>query len=330
MIFKVEWEHAHSLHQVSDELIVSMLQQMCPEQTLESHRVMSGGCANINVQCKFVGMPEPQLLRIYLRDHEAAYREQALGELLYQSVPMPRIMHIGHLEAYCFALVQFKQGQSLRDVLLGDVHCDMTRLMEDVGQVLARIHAVTFGKSGFFDRNLQISSSCTGEAMLAFVQSCLQDTLVVVHLSDQVRGEIDTYFKKYADLLPDDTECGLVHADFDPSNLLVACVDGSWQVTGVLDWEFAFSGSVLCDVANMLRYAHHMPPAYEQSFLAGLCSSGIVLPGDWRITVHLLNLLSLLDCLRRGDPMNRPLQYADIKKLITHILHALARCGAKR
>jgi len=25
-----------------------------------------------------------------------------------------------------------------------------------------------------------------------------------------------------------------------------------WKISGILDWEFTFSGSTLCDVANML------------------------------------------------------------------------------
>ena len=94
-------------------------------------------------------------------------------------------------------------------------------------------------------------------------------------------------------------------------------------MTGVLDWEFSFSGSVLCDVANMLRYAHQMPAVFEESFLQGLHSGGIHLVGDWRISVHMLNLLSLLDCLVRGDPKNRPNQCTDIRGLIDHILEEL-------
>lgn len=62
---------------------------------------------------------------------------------------------------------------------------------------------------------------------------------------------------------------------------------------------------------------------YEQSFLQGLQDSGIKLPNNWCITIHLLNLLSLLDCLVRSDPRNRPNQCKDIKELIGHILEKL-------
>jgi len=107
-------------------------------------------------------------------------------------------------------------------------------------------------------------------------------------------------------------------------------VDGTWKVTGILDWEFSFSGSMLCDVANMLRYAHHMSSQFEEAFLRGLSTGGISLPANWRITVHMLNLLSLLDCLVRSDPEDRPNQCADIRELIIHIIRRLNEAKINR
>jgi aminoglycoside/choline kinase family phosphotransferase len=50
----------------------------------------------------------------------------------------------------------------------------------------------------------------------------------------------------------------LVHADFNPKNILVRGA----SVAAVLDWEFAFSGTPLFDVGNMLRFAERYPPGY--------------------------------------------------------------------
>ena len=48
------------------------------------------------------------------------------------------------------------------------------------------------------------------------------------------------------------TRVALVHADVNPKNLLVDPATGG--VTGVLDWEFAYAGSPLGDVGNLLRF----------------------------------------------------------------------------
>ena len=73
----------------------------------------------------------------------------------------------------------------------------------------------------------------------------------------------------------------------------------------------------------MLRYAHHMPSEYEKAFLHGLKNGGVQLPENWRISILLLNLLSILDCLTRDPPAKRPNQCADICDLISFIIQHL-------
>jgi aminoglycoside phosphotransferase (APT) family kinase protein len=116
-------------------------------------------------------------------------------------------------------------------------------------------------------------------------------------LDPSVIAEIKESIDQHASLFPNSDEKHLVHGDFDPANILVDKINGSWVVTGILDWEFAFSGSCLWDVANMLRYAHKMPHKFQDAFLKGLADGGVTLPENLRITVNLLNLLLLLDIL---------------------------------
>ncbi len=73
----------------------------------------------------------------------------------------------------------------------------------------------------------------------------------------------------------------------------------------------------------MLRYAHKMPPEFQNSFIEALQKNGIKLPAHWSTTIHLLNLSSLLDLLKRSDPKDHPHRCADIRELINHILSKL-------
>lgn len=125
--------------------------------------------------------------------------------------------------------------------------------------------------------------------------------------------KIYQHLERYDFLFPDHTENHLVHADYDPANILVQHIQGEWKISAILDWEFAFSGSTLCDVANMLRYAHHMPTEFEEAFIQGLQNGGVQLAENWRITMCLLNLLALLDCLTRSPTDNRPNQCSDFR-----------------
>jgi Ser/Thr protein kinase RdoA (MazF antagonist) len=212
-------------------------------------------------------------------------------------------------------------GIPLRDLLLGNEPHDLSAIMYEVGMMLASIGIHEFPHAGFFDKELNVIPP--SDNYLNFAKNCLKHETVLSVLTSETVLKINHALSYYGHLFPDENEKHLVHADFDPANILVHKVDGAWKVSGVLDWEFAFSGSMLCDVANMLRYAHKMPPAFQDAFLKGLSSGGVTLPRNWLITVQLLNLLSLLDCLQRSDPKNRHHQCADIFELISHILREL-------
>ena len=66
-----------------------------------------------------------------------------------------------------------------------------------------------------------------------------------------------------------------------------------------------------------------MPPEFQNSFIEALQKNGIKLPAHWSTTIHLLNLSSLLDLLKRSDPKDHPHRCADIRELINHILSKL-------
>jgi len=319
-MFKANWEKASVTYQLPEGMVKKMVRLAYPDKKLTSHELLAGGCTNLNIQILFEHEKNPLLLRIYLRDKNAAYREQKIAALLKKTAQAPLTHYIGELEGYHFAITEFIPGISLRDLLLGESPYYLSEIMHEVGAILAKITAHQFSKPGFFDTELNVIPHSSSDNYLIFTKNCLKNETVLSVLTPDVILKISQTFDRYSHLLLDETEKHLVHADFDPANILVNKVDGFWQVSGILDWEFSFSGSVLCDVANMLRYAHKMPREFQNAFLNGLVGGGITLPDNWRTTVNLLNLLSLLDCLKRSTPQDQPNQCVDIVELIDHIL----------
>lgn len=289
--------------------------------------MISGGCANLNIKITLQGEPQPYILRVYLRDKDAAYREQNLGELLKDRVPLPQVYFVGDLRDHRFAITAFIPGITLRDLLLGDEVYDMEQLMEEAGKILAKIQTVKFPCSGFFGKDLSIQDPITNTGYVDYAKECLKHPTVIDTLGQDVILKISTVLERYASLFPDETQTYLLHGDYDPANLLVDRANGRWKISCVLDWEFAFSGSPLQDVANMLRYAHHMPKIYETSFITGLQNGGVNLPEDWRLRIDLLNLIALLDPPDCLDRIQRPNRCADICELIEHILSRIVSDG---
>lgn len=99
----------------------------------------------------------------------------------------------------------------------------------------------------------------------------------------------------------------LVHSDFGARNILVrktGTEGGKWVVAGVIDWEFAFSGSPLIDVANFLRYERRASPLREPHFSQGFVEHGGKLPRDWRHVVRVIDLTALCEMLTRDEKLD--------------------------
>jgi len=323
MVFKDDWEKIGDGSNISSNLIACMISKAFPNDKLLFKEIISGGCANFNVKFRLKGNENLYVLRIYVRDKDAAFREQKLSSLLRSIIPIPNVNYVSDYGDYRFSITEFLSGITLREFLLSKEPRSVGAIMFDVGIVLSQIATHVFPCAGFFDNDLNIIRNTWQNDYLFFVRECLKSEMIITHLDARDVLRINLLFDNHMNFLPSEKEKHLVHGDFDPANILVDKIDGDWKITGVLDWEFSFSGSVLCDVANMLRYEHQMPPAFKDEFVRGLKSGDINLPENWRITCDLLNLISLLDCLARSDPKNNVNRCADICALIKYITGSL-------
>ena len=85
----------------------------------------------------------------------------------------------------------------------------------------------------------------------------------------------------------------LVHGDFRKQNILVRPDGNAWTVSAILDWECAFTGSQMFDVALFLRYERPEQPVAEPSFSRGFLDGGGRLCDDWRDAIRVVDLESL-------------------------------------
>lgn len=138
--------------------------------------------------------------------------------------------------------------------------------------------------------------------MPRFVDLCLASTELQQRMPAELRDRTHALIWSYAsqlDLL--DNQTCLVHGDFSRRNLLVERLRERWKVTAVLDWEFAVSGSPLCDMGNFLRYERDSRPLAEPHFSSGYLHAGGTLPDDWRRRTRLVDLVALCEMLTRDQ-----------------------------
>jgi aminoglycoside phosphotransferase (APT) family kinase protein len=93
-------------------------------------------------------------------------------------------------------------------------------------------------------------------------------------------------------------------------------------VAAVLDWEFAFAGPPLVDLAVFLRHRETLPAAYTAGVLAGYAAAGGSVPADWAVQTRLLDLLNL--CSMLAQPGGGAARSRDLGALVGATLHPVA------
>jgi aminoglycoside phosphotransferase (APT) family kinase protein len=230
--------------------------------------------------------------------------EAALAQRLRGVVPVPEVVAAdpaGSAAGQPVLLSRHVPGVPLSAALAESGEADQARLGHAAGQALAALGTISFGRGGFFaDETLEPSSADLSAGLPEFLEQCLAAGPAASVLSSAELAGLRALARRAAPLAAQVAGARqLVHADFNPKNLLASSQDGRWSITAVLDWEFAFSGSPMHDVGNMLRFAAELPAAFADGFTEGFCAAGGTLPPHWREVSRALDLFALADLLTR-------------------------------
>jgi fructokinase len=309
--------------------VTRWLARALPGERVTAASPLTGGYSNSNTRL-VTAAGRSYVLRRYLpasgaaeRDRREAGRtcavEAALAGRLRGVAPAAEVVAAdpGGAEAgEPVLLSRYVSGVMLRTALAepGSSEDDHAALGREAGRALAAVGSIGFDRGGFFgDGTLMPVADGMPASLAEFVDDCLarghaREALDPAELAGL--RSLATAWTPLADRARGDSQ--LVHSDYNPKNLLVARAapgpgggrgpgdsGGGWSVTAVLDWEFAFSGSPLHDVGNMLRFTGEIPPAFAAAFTGGFRDAGGDLPPDWREVSRALDLYALADLLTR-------------------------------
>lgn len=278
--------------------------QALPGRRILHAERLSGGYRNDNLLLVTSG-GERYVLRRYLHGNACAV-EAALAARLSGLVPIAEVVAAdpsGEAAGQPVLLSRFVPGV-LASVALPELAAgDAGALGRAIGGTLAGIGETEFPRPGFFT-GADLVPGPPGMEPTAELPSFVDRCLRAGHAGSAFTpAELDALRRLAARSAPDLAEvrgaCQLVHADFNPKNLLVRRSGEGWAVAAVLDWEFAFSSSPLVDIGNMLRFADERSPSFTEGFLSGYEDSGGRLPAGWRRASLALDLFSLADFLTR-------------------------------
>jgi len=322
MPMEAGWDRAELVH-LSRQQVVDLMAPVLAATAIGDYELLASGRANTNYRIQTTG--SDLVLRLYTRDREACARETAILALAGSLVPAPLVLHaspVPYGDTPPYVIETWLEGRRPDAVIEAN-----PSLAQKVGVALgaaaAAISAQSLGHSGFFTvaPSLQVGAPLPG--FERYIVACFEEQGGAARTGEAFAKRVVAFVRENLAYLPDDREgVSLVHGDFKASNLLVDPEDG--HVTGVLDWEFAFAGSPLFDLATLLRESAGLPREFELGLVEGYESAGKRLPPHWRRTARLLDLANLCtfltDGVDHGSPEGGQRRVSDVRDAIERTL----------
>jgi aminoglycoside phosphotransferase (APT) family kinase protein len=243
---------------------------------------------------------EQAVLRLYARRPARAAVDQALLERVRGLLPVPRVLEAvtvaGGPGRPPFLLLEALPGDRLDLVLPAADPPLRRRLGEAVAGVLVLLATERMPRPGLFvDASLDpVPFPPDAGDQRDFLAARL-GTPWFAGLTGAERDGLRAVARRASAITATPARIALVHADFNPKNLLVDPATGG--VTGVLDWEFAYAGAPLGDLGNLLRF--ETDPVFAAAAAATYTDRAPDVPPDWLEVARALDLYALLDLAGR-------------------------------
>ncbi len=319
-ILKSNWERFIQPLDIPSSTLTQMLAPFTHEKPTHVE-FLSDGCANCNLRVDFEHL-NSLVIRIYTRDKQAISREKRIAKVIDHKIPYPAFLYLDDgcsVIEHPYAIIEYVDAPLMRKVILEDGLEKALPAIEQAGSLVATLSDIAFEWGGFFRADGTVKPFTPDEMYLPFTKLRLADEPVIESLGNDWVQKALSMVHTHMPILPDENIANLTHADFDPSNLLIAPGSNGYAMASVLDWEFAFAGSYLMDIGMMLRYAHKLPKEYEQSFIHGFKTLK-PLPSDWKKMAKLMDFICLLNLLYWNPADKRPRMNEDVKALTRHTI----------
>ncbi|WP_070119385.1 phosphotransferase family protein [Bacillus marinisedimentorum] len=303
---KAGWERSHDLIMPDIKTAGIILKPFLKEKRINQIEPLSGGLNNSNLKIT-TNTDENYVLRIYSNNNKSMDIERKILNLLKDVIPVPQVIYNDSscsVFKYPFLILSWVQGVQLSEILYRRNKKEIACAANEVGKFLAEIHKNKFPFPGFFDEDLGIQEFIKLDAnkFLMYIEDSLAKGHAAKHLGVDLSSELWKFSNDHAYLIDHIGEQNsLVHSDFNPLNILVNERESKVNITGILDWEFAFSGSHLIDIGNMLRYENATDPEFLNPFISSYQDNGGFLPAKWLQKARLLDLIALCGLLNKKE-----------------------------
>lgn len=324
------WERLPQAELSLDDL-ERMVQPAFPGAAISERAVLATGLANTNIRFRLEGHESAYVLRVHTREPRAAAREADLMSYLASNpraaIPVAPLVYSDpspQPDKYPYSIWGFVEGTLLQELFKTLSDSELVDIAAACGRVAAAFATHRFSTCGEFGAKLVVVEEYSAPSRFVpdVVYRSLHGGLAGERLGVRLRDALWTVVERTAPLLEEvDGQYTLVHADYKRSNILLQRSATTWNVTAVLDWEFAFAGPPIIDVGLFLRAGEALPAGFRDAFAAGYRDAGGELPSEWLRLSRLVDLVSQMAFL--NDPRDRPRVLAETTDVVEETVRML-------
>src|SRR3954447_5431061 len=249
---------------------------------------------------------ERTVVRLYVRrgagrGPEAPAADAAVLRLVRGLLPVPEVLEVRRPDPAAgspgLLVTSVLPGSRLEEVLPRLPAAGRATVGRHLGVLLARLATMPMLRPGrFLDGDLRLAP-LPARDLVEFVQAQRTGTALESWSDAAFNGLLDVAAQAQAHLDGVDRTC-LVHGDVNPKNVLVD--PETLEVTGLLDWEFAYAGPPGTDLGNLLRFERD--PALSEAVLTAVAECVPDAGPDLLDQARAADLLALVDlAARRGE-----------------------------
>lgn len=298
---KSGWARVRSDAPIDPRLVVELLEPWAHGRPISAPLFLRGGLMNRNYRVR-VGRDDV-VLRFYDRDLAACRKETEILRAVRRVVAVPELLFAAaDAHPTPFAVLEYVDGISLRDLKAGGDRDAIAEAAYDVGRQLAALGSVSIDPSIVGSPNLDRTILSGPNANARLIEHLLASPVLRRRLPDPAADRVRGFAWTCEELLMTHAaDRSIVHGDFNSPNILVRHREGPWRVAAILDWEFAFLGHSFYDIGNFLRYERKDTPRFEPWFSRGLTDGGFALPARWLTMARVADLSALCELLTRTE-----------------------------
>lgn len=327
----LKWEEKHKKISLTFNEIKYLLEKASIMEEDFSFTLANNGLSNTNYVIRFENK-EPVVLRINTRDSTLAEKEFNISKLLRDEIFVPKILYIHSPDKdtkFPYSILEYCEGVLLSDLLMMDTTPDnFIKIYSQLGKFLSNLSKYQFEKAGFIGVDMKICEFHTHNSkydpLVNYILDQTQKNTIKEKLGRQLCEDLENKIIKYENFFPATSTNHLVHGDFKPSNILVKEKEGKYILSGIIDWEFAYSGSVYSDIGNLFRFSHPYDSEFKASFAKGYSEQAYyMLDCDWDRKAKLVDLINLCDLLDSDE--HKPNLYSSVVKLIEETVEFIGK-----